>query len=105
MAEHIDTRNILSEENQQKLRELEKTRENHITRLFWLMIEIGFVFLIPAVLVVIVGGMFFEKHVVWLLLPFSFVFSWVIVIVRYRQLSKVLGDLDKQIKELRNPND
>jgi len=104
MVEHIDTRVNLTDEQKQEIAALEKTRETQITRIFWLSLEIAFVFLIPALLVVFVVGAIWSRSVVWYILPFSFVLSWVIVIIRYRGLSKKLEGLDRRIKELRNQN-
>jgi len=105
MVEHIDTRINLTDEQKQEIAALEKTREAQITRIFWLALEIALVFLVPALLTVFVVGAIWSRSVVWYILPFSFVLSWGIVIIRYRGLSRKLEGLDKRIKELRNPNE
>lgn len=102
MVEHIVQQGPQNETDIQELARLEAERQRQITRVFWMMLEIAFVFLIPALIVVFVVGAVWSRAVVWYVLPFSFLFSWGIVIVRYRMLSKKLGALDAQIKELQN---
>lgn len=105
MVEHIITAGPQDEAGKQELVRLEKEREQQVTRVFWLMLEIALIFLIPALFVVFVIGAVWSKAVVWYVLPFSFLLSWGIVIFRYRHVSKKLGALDKRIKELRNSHD
>jgi pheromone shutdown protein TraB len=102
MVEHIVQQGPQDEAGIQELARLEAERQRQITRVFWMMLEIAFVFLVPALIVVFVVGAVWPRAVVWYVLPFSFLFSWGIVIVRYRMLSKKLGALDAQIKELQN---
>lgn len=89
------------EKKQTELDTLVAERESHVTRIFWLGLEIALIFLLPALAVVYIAGNIWSKQVVWYLLPFSFALSWVIVFVRYRKLSKKLSELDRRIKELR----
>lgn len=105
MVEHIVTQGPQDEMRKEELARLEREREQHVTRVFWLMLEIALIFLIPALIVVFAVGAIWSRTVVWYVLPFSFLLSWGIVIFRYKRLSKTLGGLDKKIKELRNQND
>jgi len=93
---------VKTAETPSELDVLVKEREQHVTRLFWLALEIALIFLLPALAVVYIAGNIWSKQVAWYLLPFSFVLSWVIVFVRYRSLSKKLQGLDARIRELRN---
>lgn len=85
----------------EKIQALEKEREKQTTRLFAMMLEIAFIFGIPAAIVVAPAIYFNHKDWLYLLLPIAFISSWIMVIVRYRQMDKKLSGLDAQIKELR----
>lgn len=83
---------------------LEKEREGHVTKLFWLALQIAFIFLIPALIGVFISIQFFSRQVLWYVLPFTFIFSWVIVIIIWRKMNKILTKLDKDILELKKQN-
>lgn len=85
-------------EKQQGINELKQERESFRSRMFLMMIEIAFVFLIPALIAVFISTRFdFEGTGLALALVTSFVVSWVIVVVRYRQATRTLKDLSNKI--------
>lgn len=86
---------------QEKIKLLEQEREKQTTRLFALMIEIAFVFGIPAAAVSIVSVQMNHKEWLYVLLPITFITSWIIVIIRYNKMEKKLSALDKEIRELK----
>lgn len=92
MTEEID--------KSKELKKLEAEREKYITRIFWILIEIAFIFGIPAAIAVILiklwGG-----NTIYVALPTAFILSWVILVIHFRKVSKRLKELDKKIKELR----
>ena len=84
-----------------KILSLEKERERYITRLFWFALEIALIFLLPAVIVSLAVIKIFSKDVVWYVLPFTFLFSWAVVIFRWMKLHKILKKLDSEIIDLK----
>lgn len=80
---------------------MEKEREGYITKLFWFALEIALIFLVPALIAVFISLEFWGKKAVWYALPFTFVLSWVIVVIRWRKINKILTKLDKDILELK----
>lgn len=73
---------------------------------FRMMMETLVIFGLPAVVAVVFGGKldaYFSsgKSVTIGLLVCTFIFSWVIVFLRYRQLDKELINLDKMMKEVK----
>ena len=90
-----------SENTEKDIDTLVKERESYITKIFWFALEIAFIFLIPAVIAVFISIQFFTKKVVWYALPFTFILSWIIVIIRWQKLNKKLTKLDKDISDLK----
>lgn len=84
------------------IKKLEKERESYITRLFWFMLEIALIFIVPAVLFIFLFRNFLPDISVWVGLGLAFVISWVIVVFRYLRLYKTLSSLDGEIKELKD---
>lgn len=83
---------------------LEKERERYITKLFWFALEIALIFLIPAMTAVFLLLHFVNKKAAIISLPFTFVLSWLIVIVRWKKMNDHLTKLDKDISELKKQN-
>jgi len=81
---------------------LQNERESYITKLFWFALEIALIFLIPALITVFLLMEFFSKKAAIYSLPFTFVFSWVIIFIRWKRINRILTDLDKKILELKN---
>lgn len=90
-----------SESTENDLIRLQNEREGHITKLFWFALEIALIFLIPALVTVFLLMEFFSKKAAIYSLPFTFVFSWVIIIIRWKKINKILTGLDKQISDLK----
>lgn len=84
------------------LKELEQKRDAFTTRIFWLMFEMIFIFGIPAVIAVYLAKKLSAANtdMNWsaIFLFVSFVFSWFIVGIKYKKQTKILNDLNEQIK-------
>lgn len=88
---------------EQELQNLRTKREHHITRIFWLGLEIAVILGIPAALAAVIGTKVFDGGTMLLvLLACAFVLSWTIIIWRYQTLSKKMERLDTRIQELKN---
>lgn len=87
------------------LKELTQKRDDIVTSFFWLALHIAFIFGIPAVLAAFIGNkinsIYNIKGVEFLLLFFAFVLSWAIIAREYKRKTKILNDLDAEIKEAR----
>lgn len=86
------------------LKELEQKRDAFTTRIFWLMFEMIFIFGIPAVIAVYLAKQFSSKtemNLSAIFLFVSFVLSWFIVGMKYKKQTKILNDLNEQIKVAR----
>ncbi len=86
------------------LKELEQKRDAFTTRIFWLMFEMIFIFGIPAVIAVYLAKQFSaqtEMNLSAIFLFVSFVLSWFIVGMKYKKQTKILNDLNEQIKVAR----
>jgi ATP/ADP translocase len=95
----------MKEKNQEKeIQRLANIRDHYQTKAFWMMLEIAFVFGLPA------AGAFFlgrkldsiygtGRTIILSLLVGAFILSWVIVIIRYRQLDRELKKADKDFQE------
>jgi hypothetical protein len=90
--------------NQEKIKALEEKREAHITKIFWLCIEIALVFLIPALIGVYLSNLLFP-NLRFITLAATFIISWTIVIFRYQSISKKMRSIDMEIKELKSQNE
>jgi Na+-driven multidrug efflux pump len=84
-----------------EIKKLVLERDKHVTRIFWILIEIAFIFGIPAAIAVVLiktlGG-----NTIYIALPTAFVISWVVLIIHFRKLHKKLKGLDDKIKELKS---
>lgn len=87
--------------NTEEITALTKERENYITKLFWFALEIAIIFLVPAVVAVFISLEYFTRKAAIMSLPFTFIFSWSIVIFRWRKMNRVLTKLDKDISDLK----
>ena len=87
------------------LKELEQKRDAFTTRIFWLMFEMIFIFGIPAVIAVYLAKKLSATNtdMNWsaIFLFVSFVLSWFIVGMKYKKQTKILNDLNEQIKVAR----
>lgn len=91
----------MNEENREQIQKLEKEREYHVTRVFWLCLEIIFIFAVPAAIALGIIFITGNKHLAFYLLPIAFILSWVVLIVKYRKVAKKLQGLDAKIRELK----
>ena len=86
------------------LDELKKEKEKFTTRVFWLGLQVAFIFGIPAALGAILGTHLDKiystgKKITSVILFFTFIFSWIITIQRYQRINKEIKNIDRQIKE------
>ena len=91
----------MDEDIKGQIKKLEKERDSYVTRIFWLCLEIIFIFGVPAVIVLIVVFATDNKQLAWYLLPIAFILSWIILIMKYKKMAKTLESLDAQIRELK----
>lgn len=91
----------MDEDIQEQIQKLEKERDSYVTRVFWLCLEIIFIFGIPAAIALIIIFTTGNKQLGWYLLPIAFVLSWIILIMKYRKMAKTLEGLDAKIRELK----
>jgi len=89
-----------------ELKKLLETREQYRTKMFWLLLEVAFIFGIPAVI-----ALFLYKFlradgssVILSLIPFIFalIISWIITLQRIKKVGGGLHALEERIKEKRN---
>lgn len=78
------------------LKNLKAEKEKWITRIFFLSLETALIFLLPALLTVLLIK---KEGFPVASLGAAFVFSWIIVGLRYRAISKKLKSIDAQIKK------
>lgn len=87
--------------SKQELQRLESKRAHMTTRIFRLGIEIAIIFAAPALIVAFLVGPHISSTLTYILLACTFVFSWIIVIARYKQMHRIMTKLDADIKQLR----
>ncbi len=85
-----------------KLDELKTEKDKHITRIFWLGLEIALIFAVPAVLGVLIGKRIdahygLEDKFSVAFLVFTFILSWIITVVKYKTLSKKIKKIENEI--------
>ncbi len=84
---------------------LQIAKEKVMNKMFYLMIKIAFIFLIPAILAYFLGsfldGRFNnnERKFIFSCLFLAFIFSWIVVIYLYRKVFKELEDIKKKESE------
>lgn len=87
--------------NAKNLKTLTAERERWVTKMFWLGVEIAFIFAIPAALAVWVSRVLQREYAQIISLGGAFIFSWVLVILRYTYMTKRLRKLDEHIQILK----
>ncbi len=80
--------------------ELKAKRDEITTKIFWLGLQIAFIFAIPAVIGAIVGvnldAIYKTGRLITVaILIVAFFFSWTVVILKYRKLNKELKEINK----------
>jgi uncharacterized membrane protein (DUF485 family) len=91
----------------EELNKLKEKKDKYITKIFWLCLQIAFIFGIPAV-----GGAFLSRflknkypnndYISTLVLFGCFIFSWVIVIIYFNYLKKKLKKINNQIEKIKS---
>lgn len=95
----------MSKENKgDNLKDLEDKQELLRKKAFMMLIEIAFVFAIPAAIAFILGRRLDEAFgtgntIILASLVAAFVFSWMIVIFRFKKLQKQFKDIADEIKK------
>lgn len=84
--------------------ELKKQKERYVNKIFFLCIEMIYVFLIPAVIAAFAGVSLDNiystgRKITVVFLAISFIFSWTLIIVKYIKLNKELKEINKAIKD------
>lgn len=80
------------------LEKLQAEKEQWITQIFWLGLEIAFIFALPAFIGAWVGKKLGGGNITGLILVGTFIFSWVIVIIRWRKINANVKDLEEKIR-------
>jgi len=91
--------------SKKNLQELKADRERWITRIFWLGLEIAIIFAIPAALGAWIGTRLGGGTVRILILAGTFILSWSIVAMRYRQTTKKLKSIEAEIAALESEDE
>lgn len=85
-----------------KRQDLIQKREHYRTKMFKIMLEIVFIFAIPAVLAFFAYSYLnkagFPTIVAFIPLAGAFTLSWIITILRIKSVSRKLNDVEKQLK-------
>ncbi|MGB0925416.1 MAG: hypothetical protein ACPGTS_01765 [Minisyncoccia bacterium] len=84
----------------ERLKKLENERDDHVTKIFWAGLEIALLFAIPLGIAIIIG-LQLGGNGKWIALPFAFVISWILVIIRFKKLSAKMKKIDTEINDLR----
>ncbi|MCB9809208.1 hypothetical protein H6776_02300 [Candidatus Nomurabacteria bacterium] len=84
-----------------RLEQLTRERDYHVTRIFWSGLKIAILFAVP-----LAGAVALVKLVtsgIWsvIVLVIAFILSWILVIHTYMRLSRMMTDLDSEIRVLR----
>ncbi len=83
------------------IEELKQKRERLINGFFILILEIAFIFGIPAIIAVLLGKHLDttgSKKYTAICLAFAFILSWIIVVFLYRKKTKELAETEELIK-------
>ena len=84
----------------EQLKNLEKKRDDHVTKIFWAGLKIAGLFAVPMVIAILVGIQL-GGNAKWIALPIAFVFSWALVIRYFNKISKEMKRIDTEIADLR----
>lgn len=85
-----------------KLENLKIKKDNFQNKIFWMMLETAVIFAIPAA-VAFFGGKWLdsrygsENRFLFIALATAFVFSWFLIIAKYRKLSREAKAIDQAI--------
>ena len=95
---------MLEVDKNQKLKDLERKRDNAKQRCFVYMFEIFFIFGVPAAIAFFAGDYFDDSNGTTfkfklIALATSFVLSWIIMVRKYIKIDRELNDLDRAIRE------
>lgn len=81
------------------IEKLRTEKEQWVTRMFWVGLEIAVIFAVPAFLGAWVGKRLGGGNILALILVGTFIFSWVIVFIRWRRIAKKIKDLEEKIRQ------
>ncbi|MCA9351513.1 hypothetical protein KC929_01920 [Patescibacteria group bacterium] len=86
--------------DEERLKQLERQRDDHVTKIFWAGLQIAGLFAVPLGIAVLIG-LKLGGNAVWIALPIAFVFSWVLVVGYFNKISKKMKAIDARIAELK----
>jgi uncharacterized membrane protein len=90
------------EDQNQQLKRLEKRRESYVDQMAWFALSLIAIFGVPAGIAAYVGRVVFDNNLILGgLLVLAFFFSWIIVVYRYKKISKKVRVTEGKIKELK----
>ena len=83
---------------------LQQEQHRQIGKIFWLGLQISFIFAIPAIIAVVAGkkidAMYSTGKLATIIaLAAAFIFSWVLFLAQYYRLNKKLKEVNRRIKE------
>ena len=91
----------------EQVKELKEKRHRISDRIYYLMVEIAFIFAVPAF-----GGLWVGRYMdarfntgrlyTGVVLVITFVLSWILVIARYRRVTRALKNVEDEIKQVRD---
>ncbi len=84
----------------EKIKQCEQERERMVTRIFWNGLEIALIFGLPVALGIFIGKQFEVESFAGIMIG-TFIFSWIILIFRYRSTSRKIQNIETKIKELK----
>ncbi len=99
----------MGQERNEKNSELQDVRDRFQRKAYRMMIEVGFIFGIPAFLAY-QGGKVLERryetggNILLVSLVAAFLFSWIIIVVKYRQMQKEARAFDAAYRQMRQHN-
>jgi len=100
---HADQNLVNKEDIEKQYRAARMYKEKMITRLFTFMIELLFIFLIPALIALFVIKQY--GIAIYIALPLAFILSWLIAWVRYRGYRDQMKDADNAFKKAKEQYD
>ncbi|MDX1536042.1 MAG: hypothetical protein R3346_04780 [Candidatus Spechtbacterales bacterium] len=94
----------MDKEDKSKIKKLEERQELLRKKAFMMLIEIAFIFAVPAVIAFVLGGRLdaiFEtgNTIILSSLAIAFILSWIIVIFRFKKLQKDFQKISEDIKK------
>lgn len=92
---------VMDEENKLKFE-----KEKYVMKVFYLGLKIALIFAVPAIIGVFLGRKLDNLYntgeaITMSILAFTFILSWVITIVMYKNLNRKIKDINQKILEIK----